>query len=166
DRRECAEPLPVLEPAEYAQRAARPVVPHRLDLEAVGGPRRALDLEDIRRRQQALEGLVALTAIREELLRQHRLRFLGVHLARSPAGYLPRGAPCSSSARLAFQNLAWPVVPCPAVWSLAGISSTRPFGTRLISRSSSPSSGGLRSSSAELMARRVALMRSRPGEAL
>ena len=52
---------------------------------------------------------------------------------------------------------AWPVVPWPAVFSLAGISSTRPFFTRLISRSSTPSSGGLRSSSAELIASSVGL---------
>jgi hypothetical protein len=52
------------------------------------------------------------------------------------------------------------------VWSLAGISSTRPFFTRVISRSNTPSSGGLRSSSAELIANSVAWMRSRPAEAL
>lgn len=40
------------------------------------------------------------------------------------------------------------------------MSSTRPFFTRLISRSSTPRSGGLRSSSAELMASSVAWMRS------
>jgi len=52
------------------------------------------------------------------------------------------------------------------VTSLAGIRSTRPFGMRLISRSRSPSSGGLRSSSAALMARTLARMRSRRGVAL
>ena len=47
-----------------------------------------------------------------------------------------------------------------------GISSTRPLFTRLISRSSRPSSGGLRSSSAELIASSVAWMRSRPADGL
>jgi hypothetical protein len=63
-------------------------------------------------------------------------------------------------------DFAWAVVPWPAVCSLAGISRVRPFFTRLILRSSTPSSGGLRSSSAELIARSAAWMRSRPGEGL
>ena len=54
----------------------------------------------------------------------------------------PRGADCSRSASSFFQNLAWPVVPWPAVSGLAGISSTRPFFTRLISRSSTPARAG------------------------
>ena len=42
----------------------------------------------------------------------------------------------------------------------------RPFFTRLSSRSMMPVSGGLRSSSAELIARSAAWMRSSPGEGL
>ena len=48
---------------------------------------------------------------------------------------------------------------------LAGINSRRPFLTRLMAASVSPVSGGLRSSSAALMASRAAVMRSSPGDA-
>jgi shikimate kinase len=44
------------------------------------------------------------------------------------------------------------VVPCPAVASLPGTSSRRAFLIRFSSRSMIPDSGGLRSSSAELIA--------------
>lgn len=77
-----------------------------------------------------------------------------------------RGALCSRSARACFQNLARAVVPWPAVWSLAGISSTRAVFHALDLAVQHPEFGGLRSSSAELIANRAASMRSRPGEGL
>src|SRR5205814_9904837 len=78
----------------------------------------------------------------------------------------PFGALCSSSPSSFFHHFAWPVVPCPAVSPLAGIRRKRPRFTRLISRSSTPSSGGFLSSSAALIASSVASMRSRPPEGL
>ena len=50
------------------------------------------------------------------------------------------------------------------VWSLAGIRYKLPFLTFLIAASVMPVSGGLRSSSAELIASSLDLMRSRPGD--
>lgn len=77
-----------------------------------------------------------------------------------------RGGVSSRSCTCCFQNFAMKVVPWPPVSSLAGIKKRRPFFTRLSSRSMIPVSGGLRSSSAELIARRAACIRSRPGEGL
>ena len=51
-----------------------------------------------------------------------------------------------------FQKRGRPVVPWPRVSSLAGIRNKRAFFIRFSSRSMIPLSGGLRSSSAELMA--------------
>jgi dienelactone hydrolase len=55
---------------------------------------------------------------------------------------------------------------CPRVSSLAGIRYSRAFLTRFNSRSIMPVSGGLRSSSAELIANTTALIRSNSGEGL
>ena len=107
--------------------------------------------------------------------RPFHLKFGGVHQSsRQSTPPLPdqrdyfalRGAVCRSSPSSFFQNFARAVVPWPVVSSLPGINSTRPFFTRLISRSSKPSSGGLRSSSAELIANSTAWMRSSPADGL
>ena len=96
--------------------------------------------------------------------------FLACRLARRvPLSQLTRrGAERLAGAPPAPSSRTSPARWCrgPTVSLLAGIRSTRPFFTRLISRSSTPSSGGLRSSSAELMASSTAWMRSRPGEGL
>ena len=83
--------------------------------------------------------------------------FLACRLAcRVPLSQLTRrGAARSAAAPPArsFQNFACPVVPWPGgLAARRDQQHARPFFTRLISRSSTPSSGGLRSSSAELIA--------------
>src|SRR6266566_8397863 len=58
----------------------------------------------------------------------------------------------SSSSKYCFQIVAIVCVPCPRVSGLVGKITARPLGTRLISRSRIPSSGGLLRSSAEFTA--------------
>ena len=77
-----------------------------------------------------------------------------------------RGAVATNSCSCSFQNFAMQVVPWPRVSSLAGIMYSLPFFARLSSRSMIPVSGGLRSSSAELMASKAGSISSRPGDGL
>jgi uncharacterized protein involved in propanediol utilization len=77
-----------------------------------------------------------------------------------------RGAVSSKSRKRSCQNLAKAVVRWPRVSWLAGMRKRRAFAIRFSSRSMIPVSGGLRSSSAELIASTVARTRSNPGEGL
>ena len=70
----------------------------------------------------------------------------------------------SRSSRCDFQTAASVCVPWPAVLSLSGSTTARPFGTRTISFSRICSSGGLIRSSAEFTARSGALIFSRSGQ--
>ena len=71
---------------------------------------------------------------------------------------LPAGRVFQQFGQQMFPQLASLVVAWPRVSVDAGIKWKLPFFTRLISRSMIPSSGGLRSSSAELMASTCALI--------
>ena len=62
-----------------------------------------------------------------------------------------------------FHTAAMVCVPCPTVFSDIGITIARPFGTRAISRSRMPSSGGLIRSSAKLIASSGARILGRSG---
>ena len=66
----------------------------------------------------------------------------------------------------AFQNFAMPVVPWPRVPLLAGMRPSLAFFRHASSRSMVPSSGGLLSSSAELIASTGTRMRSSCGDGL